>query len=172
MNFYRDVLLPGLIITALSGPGMECASYASTSEKRHEESYDISEAMRDFEYISKEQARKILRDNGVDGMDILEYMTAFPWTDELMEICEDFGADKEKVPLYQAMVFAESSGKTTAYSKIGCAQKPRSTQKLLGIGSKRIVIKVGKPIIYYPFKNDSLIILKGGHSHARCPRPP
>ncbi len=116
MNFYRDALIPILMAATLSGPGMECASYASNIEKKHEK-YDISEAMRDFEYISKEQARKILRDNGVDGMDILEYMTAFPWTDELVEICEEFGADKEKVPLYQAMIFAESSGDVTAYSE-------------------------------------------------------
>lgn len=117
MNFYKDALIPILLTAALSGPGLECASYASTTEKRQEEAYDVSEAMRDFEYISKEQARKILRDNGVDGMDILEYMTAFPWTDELVDICEEFGADKKKVPLYQAMIFAESSGDITAYSE-------------------------------------------------------
>jgi hypothetical protein len=117
MNFYKDALIPMLMVMTFSGPGLECASYASPIEKRQEEAYDISEAMRDFEYISKEQARKILRDNGVDGMDILEYMTAFPWTDELVKICEEFGADKGKVPLYQAMIFAESSGNPEACSE-------------------------------------------------------
>ncbi len=117
MNFYKDALIPILMAATLSGPGLECASYASADQKRQEEAYDISEAMRDFEYIDNEQARKILRDNGVDGMDILEYMTAFPWTDELVEICEEFGADKGKVPLYQAIILAESTGNTEACSE-------------------------------------------------------
>ena len=65
--------------------------------------------------LDREGVKKILKTYGYKDKEIQEYLSVFPWLDEIKKICDELGIDDYH--FYAAKVFVESSGNPLSVSK-------------------------------------------------------